>query len=561
MTKYESAPHYPAATGTVLRGWPSILGLLPAAGAVLAIDGPMLTDWPGLIAALLTARPEVDFIDMREECVDWEHILQRTASGDQLATDPHFATLSAHSMRELFDQVPQIAEDSNLLTVAFGPGAALVAHQQLWYLDSPKRFAEAATVAGNGRNIGQRAGQLATTKRLFYSDWPMLDRHRDQLTSQIDVWIDVQEPAVPMAIAGADLRSTLAALSRKPFRTRPTFNTTPWGGHWAQEELSMNLDAPNTALGYELIAPESGILIGNQSTGTVEVPFQMLVAEHALSVLGQHVHEMFGTSFPIRFDYLDTFGGGSLSVHCHPQSDYMRQIFGWPYTQHETYYMMVGGPENVVYLGLQADADLEQFELQAHQADQHGVEFDITQFVQVHPAEQHQLFLIPAGTPHGSGKDNVVLEISATPYLYSLRFYDWLRKGKNLEQRAVHVDHAFANLDTARAGAEVGKQLIQRPRPTVAGVDWTEEVIGELPEMFFQVNRLQLQPGAQAQQSTDGRFHVLNVVAGQSVSIVTAAGTHHLSFAETIVIPAAVGAYRIIGTGTETIRVVKAFVQ
>jgi len=47
---------------------------------------------------------------------------------------------------------------------------------------------------------------------------------------------------------------------------------------------------------------------------------------------------------------------------------------------------------------------------------------DIEQYVPKFAATPHQLFLIPGGTPHGSGEGNVVLEISATPYLYSLRF-------------------------------------------------------------------------------------------------------------------------------------------
>ena len=55
------------------------------------------------------------------------------------------------------------------------------------------------------------------------------------------------------------------------------------------------------------------------------------------------MHQVFGTSFPIRFDYLDTVDGGNLSVHCHPTQEYMRAVFGWPYTQHESYYVMIGG--------------------------------------------------------------------------------------------------------------------------------------------------------------------------------------------------------------------------
>ncbi len=50
-------------------------------------------------------------------------------------------------------------------------------------------------------------------------------------------------------------------------------------------------------------------------------------------MLGSPVHATFGISFPIRFDYLDTFGGGNLSVHGHPRQAYMRSVFGWPYTR------------------------------------------------------------------------------------------------------------------------------------------------------------------------------------------------------------------------------------
>jgi mannose-6-phosphate isomerase class I len=277
-------------------------------------------------------------------------------------------------------------------------------------------------------------------------------------------------------------------------------------------------------------------------------------------LLGTDVHQRFGASFPIRFDYLDTVGGGSLSVHCHPRPDYMRSVFGWQYPQHETYYVMVGSPGNVVFLGLRDNVDLDEFQLRAHQAEQAGKPFDVFDYVQQHPAIEHQLFLIPAGTPHGSGKDNVVLEISATPYLYSLRFYDWLRRDARGQQRPVHVDHAFDNLDTRRAGPRVRSELIPQPRPLATGSGWREDLIGSLPTMFFDIHRLEITGGATAHQHTHGRFHVLNVVAGDAVVVHTREGQHPLHFAETIVVPAAVADYRLEALGDDPVRVVKAFV-
>jgi mannose-6-phosphate isomerase class I len=240
----------------------------------------------------------------------------------------------------------------------------------------------------------------------------------------------------------------------------------------------------------------------------------------------------------------------------------MKEVFGWPYTQHETYYVMVGGEQNTVFLGLREDADLERFQAQATAADQDGSDFAVEKYVRTFPAAEHQLFLIPAGTPHGSGRGNVVLEVSATPYLYSLRFYDWLRKDEQGRPRAVHIGHAFRNLDTARTGDAVGRDLVQPPRPVREGDGWTEELLGELDEMFFVVHRLTMTPGSIAPDDTDGRFHVINVVGGEGVRMDTGAGhTHCVHYAETLVVPAAVGAYTLTALGATETRIVKAFVK
>jgi mannose-6-phosphate isomerase class I len=563
--RYEPDPRYAPVGGEVCAGWDGAVADLPDGPYVLALDGPALLPWERAVdevcAALHRRGSAFERLDLRDSLVPWPDVVAATTS-PALADDPDFERLAGRELRELFAELPPARPPASGVLVAYGPGAALLSPDRLWWLDLPKRFAEAEVSAGRGHNLGQRSADgPPTTRRLFYVDWPLTDRHRDAVAAQVHRWVDLQDPDRPTSLDGATLRATMRDLAGRPFRTRPTFNTTPWGGHWAQRRLGVNPDAPNTALGYELIAPESGVLVGSVGDA-VEVPFQLVVAAHPTEVLGPDVHDMFGTSFPVRFDYLDTVDGGHLSVHCHPQADYMAEVFGWPYTQHETYYVMVAGPQSRVFLGLREDADVAGFRRWAAEAEAQGVPLDIERFVQVHPAEPHQLFLIPAGTPHGSGVGNVVLEVSATPYLYSLRFYDWLRRDAAGGQRPVHVGHAFRNLDPARTGAAVRRDLVPPPQTVHAGETAREELLGSLPEMFFEVRRVDLDPGGVFDDDTAGRFHILTVVEGDGVRVEPVAGAGHgLAYAETLVVPAAVGGYRLHGLGDERARAVKAVVR
>ncbi|KRV49051.1 ROK family transcriptional regulator [Wenjunlia vitaminophila] len=561
---YRLDPRYPPAPqATLVAGWQRVAAQLPDGPATVAVDGPPSVDWDRLVRGLrdeLAARgTAVRVLDVREHYAPPAAVTDRTVEPGA-APDPHYHRLAENPLSDLFDQVPRVERPTEGLLLAYGPGAALVAHDLLWYADLPKRYAEAAVGAGTGVNLGL-PGQPGELRRLFYVDWPMLDRHRDALATRIAGWLDVQEPDRPALLDGDGMRDTLAALARRPVRTRPYFNSTPWGGHWAQRELGFNPGARNTALGYELIAPESGILVGHGPEAQVEVPFQLMCVLFPEQVLGERVHATFGSSFPIRFDYLDTVGGGNLSIHCHPRQAYMRERFGWTYTQDETYYMMRGGARTTVYLGLRQDADVDRFRKEVEAAASDGVPMEPADHIMTFPGEPGQLFMIPAGTPHSSGAGNLVLEISATPYLYSLRFYDWLRPGIDGTPRPLPYQHGLANLDAERRGEAVERDLVQQPRTLRSGDGWREELLGALDEMFYEVRRYAVEPNGVAEDDTAGRFHVLNVVEGEGVIVRTAAGDRHeLAFAETLTVPAAVGPYQIHAPGGP-VKVVKALVR
>jgi mannose-6-phosphate isomerase class I len=556
---YDPEPRYPVTGGCVEVGYEALVAEVAArAPCVVAIDGPATLDWAGLEERLRAILGAGRTIDVRESLLAPAEIRSRTESAELLG-DPSFARLYEGALVDLFAEVPPRPHlgDGDVALV-LGPGSALVEHDVLWYADLPKRSSLDAVRGGQAGTIGRPPGAAGGERQLLFLDWPLLDRHKQSLTGRIDRYLDASALEAPRSVSGDALRVSLRLLAEGPFRTRPTFLPGPWGGQWLRRELGIEAESPNLAWSYELIAPEAGILLGEEAP--LEVGFEVLLAEQNEQVLGADVAERFGRSFPIRFDYLDTLHGGHLSIQCHPYERYMQETFGWPYTQHESYYVMVTTPGAGIFLGLRDDADLSEFRAEAERAERAGAELDPRRYLQEHPAEQHRLYLIPAGTPHASGAGNVVLEISATPYLYTLRFYDWLRRDLEGALRPVHVGHAFANVDPARRGDAVRRKLVPEPRTVRAGDRWAELELGNLPELFYSVHRLDFDD--RVTDDTAGRFHVLNLAAGEEVEIETESGrSHGLAYAETIVIPAATGAYELRRTRGSACKVVKAFVR
>jgi mannose-6-phosphate isomerase class I len=569
MSRYEPRPRYPVHGGQLDRGFAALAAeIAQRRPAVVAVDGPSTIDWPAfarrLAGELANAGVTVLIEDTSRFLVDRDDLERRTLDGP-LRDDPVFAPMFAGELDELFAARPVATpategHDSAGTTLLTGPGAALAEHDLLWVVDHPKRVAAALARQGSAAPLGAEAGVRDAERRLMFVDWPVLDRHRRSLVGSLDRFVDLSDPELPRSLSGSALRASLDDLAAGPFRTLPTYAPGPWGGQWLRNTLGVEAQGPNLAWSYELIAPESSVLLGDEPA--FEVGFEMVLGQAGRALLGPAVDDRFGGGFPVRFDYLDTMDGGHLSVHCHPREQYMRDVFGWRYTQHESYYVMAASPGSQIFLGLRDGVRLDEFADAAARSLAEASPLDIERFVQTHPAEPHRLYLIPGGTPHASSAGNVVLEISATPYLYSLRFYDWLRDDLSGSLRPVQLQHAFANLEVGRSGERVRSELLPEPRSIRSGRGYKELELGRHGELFFVVRRLELDAGEVADDDTDARFHVLNLVEGAAVQVETHEGrSHALAYGETIVVPASVGSYRVHADAGARCRLVKAFVD
>jgi mannose-6-phosphate isomerase class I len=320
----------------------------------------------------------------------------------------------------------------------------------------------------------------------------------------------------------------------------------------------LNKNEINYAWSFELIAPENGLVLESDHN-LLELSFDWLMELQTTAVLGKDA-ERFGTEFPIRFDFLDTFDGSNLSIQCHPSLAYIQANFGENITQDETYYILDCRENAKVYLGFQEDIQPTDFRNELQLSAGENTAIDIEKYVQSFSAKKHDLFLIPNQTIHSAGKDNMVLEISATPYIFTFKMYDWVRLDLEGNPRPINIEHAFRNLNFARKGDTVKQELISKQTLIEAGDDWQIIHLSTHDDHFYKIHRMEF--SGKVQMQTNNQCHILMLVEGGSVIVKSKHGrARHFSYAETFIIPAAAGEYELINPGNEKIKVIKACIK
>ncbi len=516
-----------------------------------------------LHAYLLSKNRKVFWYDINS-CLKPAAEIDVMVSANLNGADPVFGNKYQGSLSDFFDlqKLEMLQPDPSVdLCILYGTGAELANWKGLLvYVDVPKNEIQYRMRAGAAKNMGctDLADQTQMYKRAYFVDWPVLNKHKEQLLSKMDVIVDEQRVTEITWMCGDDFRNTLHQMLEQPLRARPWFEAGIWGGNWMKKHIKgLNEEEINYAWSFELITPENGIVIeGNQYL--LEVSFDFLLFYNNEKLLGKAARR-FGTEFPIRFDFLDTYDGGNLSIQCHPRTAYIKENFGENFTQDETYYILDCEPDADVYLGFQEDINPNEFKTALLDAQNKGIEMDAEKYVQKFKANKHDLFLIPNGTVHASGKNNMVLEISSTPYIFTFKMYDWLRLGLNGKPRPINIEHAFKNLYFDRKGDYVSQELISKQQVATEWDNGRKLSLSTHQEHFYAVDRYEFV--GETVINTNGQCHICMLVEGEAVTVIAGNTTSQFSYAETFVIPAAISQYTVRYQGAQKAFLVVAYVK
>ncbi len=561
---------YDADPGSVLRGWDPIVSKLVDAvkergRCVLAVETYPGVDDAEITSALRSLGPDL-WVDTRSVLLSEDRIRESIApiiTEDRVFGRMYYGELLDFQDTEKLRATADAIKSAGGLTVVYGFGASEIADPDIvvyadmarWEIQMRFRRGAPNYLTSNGEE-----DVLRKFKQGYFLEWRLADRIKRRLFDRIDFYLDTNRPGDPVMITGPVLRGALENAARRPFRTVPYFDPGVWGGQWMKKVCGLDPDEKNFAWCFDGVPEENSLYFDINGT-RVEVPASDLVFYKPEELLGPRVYARYGAEFPIRFDFLDTMGGQNLSLQVHPTTDYIHDKFGMSYTQDESYYILDAEEDACVYLGIKDCVDESEM-LAALREARDGVKpFDAERFVNRFPAKKHDHFLIPAGTVHCSGKNCMVLEISATPYIFTFKLWDWGRLGLDGKPRPIHLEHGERVIQWERRTEWVKNNLVDREIIEETGDGYSVEKTG-LHELEPIETKRYTVTGV-LPLDTEDSVNVLNLVDGESAVIESSSGAFEpfeVHYAETFIVPAAVGEYTVTPTRGE-IKLLRAAVR
>ena len=557
--------------GMALLGWDKIISTLKEQWSdcpVWAIDLYVGTYEQDFIQAFGQIGREV--VDTRSLMLPERELLLLTERF--ITDDVLFGYLSNVKLAEYFcvdkvtDLKTRIAAGEQLIIIGTGaacfvPEDAPVAYADMARWEIQQRFRRHEVKALGIDNSQEEPSRQY--KRGLFNDWIISDRHKDLLiqSGRILYWIDSNQRNEPKMISDQQFRQGMERTVRKPFRVVPFFDPAPWGGQWMKEVCDLPREEQNYGWCFDCV-PEENSLYLNLDGVLVEFPSQDLVLMFSRNLLGEQVWARFGKSFPIRFDFLDTMGGGNLSLQVHPTNEFAQREFGLPYTQDESYYLLDAGEDAVVYLGLKENIDERQMIKDLRAAQRGEISFDAEKYVNKFPAKKHDHYLIPAGTIHCSGANSMVLEISSTPSIFTFKLWDWNRLGLDGKPRPINVERGKHVIQWNRTTEWVNRNIRNHFEVLSQEEGIIEERTGLHPNEFIETRRHTFTKTVE--HNTNGGVNVLNLVDGYEAVVESPEGKFEpfvVHYAETFIIPACVGRYTITPVGNEECKTIKAYVR
>ena len=562
----------------------------PGKSPVAAFDGYATADWSRMInllsQQLLQRGIALEAVDFREvlkteeeihalidPLLEWDREKDPTLLYGRIFRGGYEALLDESRAAGFRTRIAGLrsSEGTRRVVVVYGSGCLMPRMRDLYdvrcYFDVTPKESILRIRRGEYANLGDRTARPANQviRRCYYADFEMAVHLRGELLREglLDYYLCSDHPDRLELIPRKALEQIFAALALYPFRCKPVYLEGVWGGTYVKKLRNLPDTMRNCAWVFDLIPMEVSVVV-EAGSERLEFPFFTFVQREGEALMGAKCVEKFGGYFPIRFNYDDSYHStGNMSIQVHSGAQYNHDHFDELGRQDESYYVVVAGHHARTFIGFRDDADIDAFIRDIKLADKEYKPVDYLKYVSYEDSKPGLQVMIPAGTVHSSGRNQVVLEIgSLTIGSYTYKLYDYLRPDFDGKPRPIHPWHGERNLVRERRTSWVRQNIVQQPREVRSGEGWAEYIVGEHDLLYFTLRRLEFERSIE--DDTRGRFHVLTLVDGERVRIRSLDHPERFfdaEYMEMVVVPADMGRYVIENLRAEPICVHKTMLK
>ena len=557
------------------------------ANQIVAFDGYATADWKLFLNLLAreckAAGVEFVSIDQNAECfksgreiddmIDplliWDTEVDPTLLYGKMYKGGYEGILDEDKTKAFEEKVAGLRNGSGKVVAVYGYGCLIPRFRDLYdvkcFFDLTPKTSILRIRRGEYSNIGKERPDLINRviRRCYYCDFEMSVCSRRELlkNSAIDFYFLSDDPQNIQMLPFGAFADICAQLVKYPFRAKPCYLEGVWGGSYMKKLRNLPDNMRNAAWVFDFIPMEVSVLVevGNEK---LDINFCSFVCKEGVNLMGEGCVNKFHGYFPIRFNWDDSYHStGNMSIQCHSGSAYNREHYGEFGRQDESYYVCVTGHDAKTFIGFRDDADIPQFFREIGAADKEHKPCDYMKYVNYEESRPGLQVMLPAGTIHSSGRNQVILEIgSLTIGSYTYKMYDYLRLDFDGKQRPIHTRLGEENVAQHRRASvihdpESPDYIVQKPRVAVEGDGWKEIILGENEQLYFSLRRLDFEKTCR-QDTCGERFHVLSLVDGDQVLVRSVAHPERcfkMDFLDIVCVPADMGEYEIVNLGKEPV--------
>ncbi len=559
-------------------------------GAIVAFDGYTTTKWDVMVSLLARECDvfgfKIAFVDSYQftfkngEEIDgiidplliWDKGIDPTLLYGKVYHGGYIGLMDPAKVEAYKKEIPALKAPGTLVVV-YGYGSLIKEFRPLYdikcWFDITPMNSMLRIRAGEYANLGKKHTGIInrTIRRCYYCDFENAVQLRKELfdTGELDWYFLDNDRGNLQMMPFSTFADICAQLVKYPFRAKPCYLEGVWGGSYMKEKRHLPQKMRNAAWVFDFIPMEVSVLV-KAGEEMLDINYCSFVHKEGVALMGEKCVRKYQGYFPIRFNWDDSYHStGNMSIQCHSGGEFNVKNYNEFGRQDESYYIVVTGQDAKTFIGFRDDADIPAFFKEIEAADTEHKPCDYMKYVSYEESKPGLQVMLPAGTIHSSGRNQVILEIgSLTIGSYTYKMYDYLRLDFDGKQRPIHTHLGERNVRQDRRYSVIHdpaspEYIVQQPRLDCEGNGWKEFILGENPQMYISLRRLEFEKACE--QDTHGeKFHVLTLVDGDHIRIRSAEHPERyfdLDFMEIACVPASMGKYVIENLGKEPISVHK----